>query len=320
MKRIFKRRPIVCTGKKTISRLSLLPYICKKANPLENKPNFSVIIPAYNEAEGLKTLLEKMTREGYHKDYEIIIVDDGSTDGTGEIASSFPVKVVHHSSNKGYGASLKTGIRKSKGDYVITMDSDGQHDPKYLADISRLLLENEMAIGTRSAASHQVKNRQLGKRVIKWVGEFLVEQKLPDYNSGFRGFKRELIQDMLHIMPNGFSFSTTSTLAFLKEGYSIGTMPIDVAPRQGRSSNVKFIKDGSKTIMLILRIIMLFNPLKIFLPASVIMTAGGIAFGIYGYAIAHRFSNSAIVIVILGMFLFFIGLIADQISILNRKY
>ena len=287
---------------------------------MENKPRFSVIIPAFNEAEGLRNLLEKMVSEGYHKEYEIIIVDDGSTDATGSIAANFPVRVIHHSSNKGYGASLKTGIRKATGDYVITMDSDGQHDPKYLAQISKLLLENEMAIGTRSAASHQVKNRQLGKRVIRWVGEYLVEQKLPDYNSGFRGFQKELITGMLHIMPNGFSFSTTSTLAFLKEGYTIATMPIDVAPRQGRSSNVKFIKDGSKTIMLILRIIMLFNPLKIFLPASVIMTAGGIAFGIYGYIVAERFSNSAIVMTILGMFLFFIGLVADQISILNRKY
>ncbi|NTV83482.1 MAG: glycosyltransferase family 2 protein [Bacteroidales bacterium] len=287
---------------------------------MENSPRFSVIIPAYNEAVGLGNLLDKMVADGYHKNFEIIIVDDGSTDGTGEIAAKFPVRVVHHSSNKGYGASLKTGIRKAGGDYVITMDSDGQHDPKYLTEISRLLLENEMVIGTRSAASHQVKNRQAGKRVIRWVGEYLVEQKLPDYNSGFRGFQRNLITGMLHIMPNGFSFSTTSTLAFLKEGYSIGTMPIDVAPRQGRSSNVRFLKDGSKTIMLILRIIMLFNPLKIFLPASLIMFTGGVAFGVYGYIVTERFSNSAIVMTILGMFLFFIGLVADQISLLNRKY
>ena len=287
---------------------------------MENKPRFSVIIPAYNEAEGLKNLLSKMVSDGYHQKYEIIIVDDGSTDGTGEIAATFPVRVAHHSSNKGYGASLKTGIRKANGDYVITMDSDGQHDPKYLTKISGLLEDFEMVIGTRSAASHQVKTRQAGKRVIRWIGEYLVEQKLPDYNSGFRGFRRELITNMLHIMPNGFSFSTTSTLAFLKEGYTIGTMPIDVAPRQGRSSNVKFLKDGSKTILLILRIIMLFNPLKIFLPASLIFFTGGLAFGIYGYIVAERFSNSAIVMSILGMFLFFIGLVADQISILNRKY
>lgn len=251
--------------------------------------------------------------------YEIIVVDDGSDDNTAQIARSFPVKVVSHSTNKGYGAALKTGIRRSTGDFVIMMDSDGQHDPKYLPLIAGLLDEHEMVIGTRSAASFQVKSRQVGKRLIKWVGEYLVEQKLPDYNSGFRGFRKNLIYNMLHFMPNGFSFSTTSTLAFLKEGFSIGTLPIDVAPRQGRSSNVKFIKDGSKTMMLILRIIMLFNPLKIFLPASIVIFIAGLAFGIYGYIIVERFSNGAIVLAILGMFLFFIGLVADQISILNRK-
>jgi glycosyltransferase involved in cell wall biosynthesis len=287
---------------------------------LDDQKNISVIIPAYNESAGIRDLLEKIIKEGYHKKYEIVVVDDGSTDNTADIARSFPVKIFSHSVNKGYGASLKTGIRKASGDYVIMMDSDGQHDPKYLPKIAGMLASHEMVIGTRSEASFQVKNRQVGKRLIKWVGEFLVEQKLPDYNSGYRGFNRSLIYGMLHIMPNGFSFSTTSTLAFLKEGYSIGTLPIDVAPRKGRSSNVRFIKDGSKTMMLILRIIMLFNPLKIFLPSSIVIFLAGNLYGVYGYILTQRFSNGAIVLSILGMFLFFIGLVADQISILNRKY
>lgn len=151
------------------------------------------------------------------------------------------------------------------------------------------------------------------------MGEYMVEQKLPDYNSGFRGFKKSVISKMLHLMPNGFSFSTTSTLAYLKEGYTIGTFPIKVEERIGRKSNVKFAKDGSKTMLLVFRIIMLFNPLKIFFPTSLISIFGGLAFGTYGYFIAGRFSNSAIILMILGMFLFFIGLIADQIAMLNRK-
>jgi hypothetical protein len=146
-----------------------------------------------------------------------------------------------------------------------------------------------------------------------------VEQKLPDYNSGFRGFKREIIAGMLHLMPNGFSFSTTSTLAYLKEGYNIGTFPIEVSDRVGRKSNVKTMKDGSKTILLLFRIIMLFNPLKVFFPASVISFLLGVGFGIVGYVFYDRFSNGAVVLTMLGMFLFFIGLVADQISILNRR-
>jgi glycosyltransferase involved in cell wall biosynthesis len=279
----------------------------------------SIIIPAYNEEVGIESTLLKLTGLDLHQKYEIIIVDDGSGDSTAEIVRKFPVRLISHNVNKGYGAALKTGIRKAAGDKIIIMDSDGQHDPKYIDQIIQMLDNNDMVIGTRGKDSHHVKNRSLGKRIIRLVGEYLVEQKLPDYNSGYRGFNRSLIKSMLHIMPNGFSFSTTSTLAFLKEGYTIGTFPIVVEERQGRKSNVKFIKDGTKAIMLILRIIMLFNPLKIFLPASMIFASIGIGIGIYGYFMFNRFSNGAILLTILGMFLFFIGLISDQISLLNRK-
>lgn len=279
----------------------------------------SILIPVYNEEIGIKLLLDRMIAMKLHETYEIIIVNDGSSDKSLEVVKTFPVKVYSHSVNKGYGAALKTGIRKAHGSKVIILDSDGQHDPAQIPQIAAMLDDHEMVIGTRDKDSFQVKTRQVGKKVIRWVGEYLVEQKLPDYNSGYRGFHTELIKGMLHMMPNGFSFSTTSTLAFLKEGYSIGTIPIKVEERVGRSSNVKFFKDGAKTMMLILRIIMLFNPLKIFFPASFVFTLAGIAYGVYGYLIAERFSNGAIVLAILGMFLFFIGLVADQISIMNRR-
>ena len=280
----------------------------------------SIIIPAYNEDIGIEKVLDQLVALKFHEEHEVIVVDDGSTDETAAIVSRYPVRLLRHEVNKGYGAALKTGIRKSTCDKVMIMDSDGQHDPKFVPKIVEMLNEFDMVIGTRTADSFQVKNRKAGKKVIRIVGEYLVEQKLPDYNSGFRGFNKELIMRMLHIMPNGFSFSTTSTLAFLKEGYTIGTFPIVVEERVGRKSNVKFIKDGTKTIMLLLRIIMLFNPLKIFLPASLIITTVGVAFGIYGYIIASRFSNSATIITMLGLMIFFIGLIADQVSLLNRKY
>jgi len=284
------------------------------------KNTVSIIIPAFNEETGIKGTLEKLVSGDFHEKYEIIVVDDGSTDKTKEISEGFPVKVVSHTVNKGYGASLKTGIRKSSGNKVVFMDSDGQHDPKYLDQLVEMLEEYDMVIGCRTEDSFQVKNRKAGKKVIKWVGEFLVEQKLPDYNSGFRGFKKDFILSMMHIMPNGFSFSTTSTLGFMKEGYNIATFPIVVEERVGRKSSVKFFKDGPKTIMLLLRIVMLFNPLKIFLPASLIFGFFGIAFGMYGYIVLDRFSNGAIILTTLGMILFFIGLIADQISLLNRKH
>ncbi len=279
----------------------------------------SIIVPAYNEEDAIRYSLEKFKNLGLDKLHEIIYIDDGSTDNTSNIIQEYPVKLIRHNVNKGYGAALKTGIRNATADKVVILDSDGQHDPKYLERLVALLADYDMVIGVRDEASHQVKNRKLGKKLIKATGEYLVEQKLPDFNSGFRGFDRKLIKEILHMMPNGFSFSTTSTLAFLKEGYTIGTFPIQVKERIGRKSNVKMFKDGSKTLLLLLRIIMLFNPLKIFFPVSLVMMLLAFTWGVYGFITAFRFPNSASVIAIFGIMMFFIGLLADQIAILNRK-
>ncbi|MDA3819715.1 MAG: glycosyltransferase family 2 protein [Candidatus Delongbacteria bacterium] len=283
------------------------------------KKEISIVVPAYNEEKAISHSLDNFVELDLHEKYEIIYVNDGSEDRTAEIIKKYPVTLVNHNANKGYGAALKSGIRKASGEKVVILDSDGQHDPKYLEKLVSMLDDYDMVIGERESGSHQVKRRQKGKKLIKKIGEYLVEQKLPDYNSGFRGFDREIILSMLHMMPNGFSFSTTSTMAFLKDAYTIGTFPIHVDERVGRKSNVKFAKDGSKTILLLFRIIMLFNPLKIFFPTSIIIFGIGIVWGITGYSIAGKFPNSAILISIMGMFLFFIGLVADQIAILNRR-
>lgn len=286
---------------------------------IESSYQASVVIPAFNEQTGIGPLLEKMIAGGLNERYQIIVIDDGSTDDTAAIVSKYPVTLVRHGNNKGYGASLKTGIRKATCDKVMMLDSDGQHDPVYLEQVCTMLDEYDMVIGERDQFSHQVGNRKGGKWIIRKTGEMLVDQTLPDYNSGLRGFRREHIYNLLHLMPNGFSFSTTSTLAFLKEGYSLNTFPIHVAERIGRSSNVKFLKDGSKTMLLLFRIIMLFNPLKVFFPASLFFTLLGIGWGVHGFIVFGRFPNSGTILISLGMFLFFFGLLADQIAILNRK-
>ena len=278
----------------------------------------SVVVPVYNEEDAVRISLDRIRDMKLHKKYEFLYIDDGSDDGTYDIIRQYPVKVIRHTANKGYGAALKTGIRHASGAKLIFMDGDGQHDPKYIEEVDSLLDNYDMVIGERTAGSHQVKKRKAGKKIIRKVGEFLVEQKLPDYNSGFRGFHAGQIRPMLHIMPNGFSFSTTSTLAYLKEGYNIATFPIEVTKRIGRKSNVRPMKDGTKTFMLIFRIIMLFNPMKVFLPASITIFLAGSGFGLYGYLTFGRFSNGAMVLTVLGMFLFFIGLLADQIAIMNR--
>lgn len=279
----------------------------------------TVIIPVFNEENGIQQVLEKIIQLKIHERFEIICVDDGSSDQTPDILKKYPVTVLTHHVNMGYGASLKTGIRKASGEKIIIMDSDGQHDPAYLDEFDRLLDNYSIVIGERTSDSVQTAHRKTGKRLIRKVGEFLVESKLPDFNSGYRGFRKEYLKPLLHIMPNGFSFSTTSTLAFIKEGHNIGTLPIKVSERVGRRSDLKLMKDGSKTMLLLFRIIMLFNPLKVFYPASISSFVFGAAFGLVGYFRFGRFSNGAVILIIFGMFLFFIGLLADQISIMNRK-
>ncbi len=282
-------------------------------------PDFSIVIPAYNEAQGIGATLEAISASGLLKRAEVIVVDDGSTDETGSIVRKYPGTLLQHPVNKGYGASLKTGIRYARTAKIVTMDSDGQHNADAIDEILRQLDRTPLVIGERTADSHQVANRKLGKWIIRVVGEFLVEQKLPDFNSGFRGFDRKIIRSLLHLMPNGFSFSTTSTLAFLKEGYSVGTVPITVTPRVGRASSVRPVKDGIKTLMLLMRIIMLFNPPKIFLPASLAVGLWGFLTAIFDIWNTARVSNGAVTVMVMAMFLFFFGLLADQIAILNLR-
>ena len=280
--------------------------------------SLAVVIPVYNEEAAIGATLEGLVSAGVTRSAEVIVVDDASTDRTAEIVGKYPVTLLRHSANKGYGASLKTGMRHAKADLVITMDSDGQHSAADVGKIREALRDYPMVIGERDRAA-QVRARKFGKWIIRMVGEFLVGQKLPDFNSGFRGFRRRHIMSLLHLMPNGFSFSTTSTLAFLKLGHPIGTVPITVVPRVGRRSTVRPIRDGATTLMLLLRIVMLFNPLKIFVPASAVFATWGLSLGIWNICETHRVSNGAQILMVLSMFLFFFGLLADQVSMLNLR-
>ena len=282
-------------------------------------PSLAIIIPAYNEGQGIGSTLDDLSANGILKLAEVIVIDDGSTDDTASVVKKYPVTLLRHNVNKGYGASLKTGIRHAGADKIITMDSDGQHTSEAIEQIARELAAHHLVIGERTADAYQVANRKFGKWIIRVVGEYLVEQKLPDFNSGLRGFDRKIMRSLLHLMPNGFSFSTTSTLAFLKEGYSIGSVPVTTRPRLGRASNVRPIKDGIKTLMLLMRIIMLFNPLKIFFPASIIAGLWGLFVAAFDLWQVSRVSNGAVTVMVMAMFLFFFGLLADQIAILNLR-
>ena len=279
----------------------------------------TVIIPVYNEEGVIGETLAALAAAGWDRRAEILVVDDGSTDGTAAIVAQHPARLLRHRTNRGYGAALKTGIRAAHTDRVTIMDSDGQHTVDMLDRIAAELDRYPLVIGERDAKSHQVRSRKFGKWIIRRVGEYLVEQKLPDFNSGMRGFDRRTILGLLHLMPNGFSFSTTSTLAFIKLGHEVGLVPIQAQPRVGRRSNVRPGRDGVKTLLLLLRIIMLFNPLKIFLPGAVTVGLWGLTVAVWDIWENSRVSNGAVTVMVFSMMLFFFGLLADQVSMLNLR-
>ncbi len=283
--------------------------------------NLTVVIPAYNEEHGLTKVLPELS-ENLKNGWEVIVVDDGSTDKTAEIVKGYEkIRLVKHPYNKGYGAALKTGIRAAKNEAILLMDSDGQHSIKDFHRIIKKFREGDydLVIGARSSEAYQVKTRVPGKFLLTKTAEYLMGTKIKDLNSGLRIFKKSKVVPFFNILPNSFSFSTTSTLAFLKEAYNVVYIDIETEEREGRKSSVKFARDGSRTLLLITRVIMLFNPLKIFFPVSVLTFVLGVLWGLYGVVIFQRIPNSSVILMVFGMFLFFFGMLADQTASIRRQ-
>jgi glycosyltransferase involved in cell wall biosynthesis len=232
------------------------------------KPKISVVIPAKNELAGLKKILPDICK--LYPDYEIIVVDDGSDDGTKDLCKTYDIKVVSHPYSKGNGASIKSGTRETKADILVFMDADGQHRPK---DIERLLKKFnkgfDMVVGARSATSQASIGRLCANSFYNWFASLMVGQRVEDLTSGFRVVRAEYFRKFIHLFPNGFSYPTTSTMAFFRSGYSVGYVPIEADRRIGRS-HIRIIRDGIRFLLILFKIGTLYSPLKIFLPISAI--------------------------------------------------
>jgi glycosyltransferase involved in cell wall biosynthesis len=282
-----------------------------------NSPRVSIVIPAYNEAQSLGRVLRELGALALAGGHETLVVDDGSTDGTAQAAEAQTgVRVLRHKHNRGYGAALKTGIRAARGEIVVLLDSDGQHAP---ADVPRLLAaldaETDMVVGARASASQVPWQRRPGKALLGWIANYLAGQRIPDLNSGFRAIRRRVIRRFFHILPNGFSFSTTSTLALLKGGYEVAYVPIVAAPRVG-TSQVSIVRDGLQTLLLIVRTIALFDPLKVFVPASLLQLAVGLGYIVYETIdkASVKIAPGAQVLLVAALLSFLFGILADQVS------
>ncbi len=286
--------------------------------------SLTIIIPAYNEEQGIRETLETLLPTAQKYKWKLCVINDASTDRTGELAGQVPgVEVIHHPYNKGYGAGLKTGIKAAKTEYVAFYDADGQHRPEDLETLVGRMDSYDMLVGKRGKTSHQDWVRKPGKWMLGKIANYLTERKIPDLNSGLRVARRKAILPLLPLFPNGFSFSTTSTIAFMNMGLNIDYVPIVVNRRVGTSS-VKQLKHGSQTILLMLRLIVLFNPLKVFLPTSLSLVALGILYEIlFGILFPASgvitFLPMSFIIIISGILIFFFGLVVDQISELRKQ-
>lgn len=277
----------------------------------------SLVVPAYNEEESIKKVVNEL--KTLSKDVEIIVVDDGSTDGTYEAAQEIGAKVLKHPYNKGYGAALKTGIENSKGNVICFFDADNQHRLEDLEEILKYIDDYDAVIGMRTGESHIPLLRKPGKKILSLVANYLSNHKIPDLNCGLRAFKREALAKCLHILPDGFSFSTTTTLAMYKMGYNVKWLPVTTKVRIGKST-VKQIKHGPEILLLIVRIITLFDPLKIFLPVSIFLIGGGLIYQVILIAFkGFHIVGGTILSILAGILIFFFGILADQISALRRE-
>jgi glycosyltransferase involved in cell wall biosynthesis len=270
----------------------------------------SVVIPAFNEEEAIGAVVEGVRQAGGW--LEVLVVDDGSTDRTAESAEGAGARVVRHPYNKGNGAAVKTGIREARGEVVVLMDGDGQHDP---AEIHRLIAPlgiHDMVIGARSARD-QAWTRALGNAVFNALASWLAARSIPDLTSGFRAARKDRLSEILHLLPNGFSYPTTSCLAFLKAGHNVTFEPIRARRRKGRSK-IRALRDGMRFLLIILKIVTLYSPLKVFVPVSAASFALGAIYGGWNVYAHGKIPNLAALLIQLAVVVFLFGLISEQIA------
>ncbi len=282
-----------------------------------NKKYISIVIPAYNEGQIINEVLLSVVSE--LKDFvnEIIVVDDGSIDDTSNKANVEGVKLIKHKKNLGYGAALKTGILESNSQYVLMMDSDGQHSVSEIKKLINELGKQDAVIGSRKKILHSSLWRMPGKWLLVLLAQFLIGKKIPDLNSGLRIVKKKILLKYMDLCPQGFSFSTTITMVLLSRGYEISYIPIEINKRIGKSS--VNIKAGLDTIILILRLTTLFNPLKIFLPTSFLFLIVGASKFFINYFSNGPITTGSLLTLMVGLLIFSLGLLSDQISQLRLE-
>jgi glycosyltransferase involved in cell wall biosynthesis len=276
----------------------------------------SVLIPAYNEAHAVGGLVVALARAARWR--EIIVIDDGSTDATAEQAAAAGACVLRHPYNKGNGAAVKSGLRQAAGKYVLIVDADGQHPPDDALRLVRQLDRYELVVGARSPDSQASWSRRIGNTLLNRMASYLTGQTIPDLTSGFRAARRDCLMEFIHLLPNGFSTPTTSTMSFVRAGYSVRFEPIVAAQRVG-ASKIRLGADGARFVLILLKVITIFSPLRLFVPISAAMFALGAAYAAWTIATQAHVTNSSVLLILSSIVILLIGLVSEQIASLRSE-
>jgi glycosyltransferase involved in cell wall biosynthesis len=285
------------------------------------KVEITVIIPVYNEEEAIGKVVSGVHRVLSDEDisYEILVVDDGSSDQTKIKAEEAGANVITHAYNIGNGAAVKTGIRAAKGEVLVLMDGDGQHDPQDIPQLLHKMGDHVMVVGARSRGSDTDIHRDFGNRIYNWLASYVCNRKIEDLTSGFRAVKADIARGFLHLMPNTFSYPSTLTLAVARSGYPFLYHPIHVSRRKGRSK-INLIRDGLRFFLIIFKVTTLFSPLKIFIPASMGLFLLGFGYGLYKVLVLDmRYGPTSALLMTMSGLVFLIGLVSEQLTQLRYE-
>jgi glycosyltransferase involved in cell wall biosynthesis len=285
-------------------------------NSVTKKPPVTVILPAYNEAAMVGQTVREIKK--LHPDFEVLVVDDGSTDATMQMAMEAGANVWPHPYNLGNGAAVKSGLRAARGEYVILMDADGQHAA---ADIVKLLEHAEtfdMVVGARNKASQTRVHRTLANSLYNRFASYVTKFKVEDLTSGFRLMRKSTVEQYIYLLPNTFSYPSTITMAYIRSGRSVKYVPIETSFRVGKSK-IKLLRDGARFLLIITKIATLFSPMRIFLPISLLFLLLGLGYYGFTYTTQGRFTNMSALLLNSSVIVFLIGLVSEQITQLKYE-
>ncbi|NOQ64095.1 MAG: glycosyltransferase [Methyloprofundus sp.] len=278
----------------------------------------SIVLPAKNEAKNIANVLRDI--KSLKLDAEILVINDGSSDNTAAIATQAGATVITHPYCQGNGAAIKTGARNAKGDIIVFMDADGQHNPVDIPDFLAILDEGyDMVVGARSAKSQASLLRRAGNAFYNWFASVMTGHKIEDLTSGFRAVRTHKFKKFIYLLPNGFSYPTTSTMAFFRSGFPVAYHPIHAGQRKGKS-HIRLFRDGARFFIIILRIGALFSPMRLFLPISLTLLSLGLGYYGYTYATEHRFTNMSALLLNTSVITFLMGFLSEQVSALHYRH